>query len=216
MNAPALPGSSVRSLADLHAAFLTILPRIELHGRCYFRHKKGEKRDEAICEMIALAWKWFVTLAERGKDATQFASALASFAARAVNSGRRLCGQERAADVLSPLAQQQIGFTVTSFPDGSSLSDNVFSEALIDNTQTPVPEQVAFRLDFPAWRLSRSERDRRLLDDLMLGERTKDVAEKYGLTWGRISQLRRDFHQDWLRYCDPEEAAQQADGEPRE
>jgi len=64
------------SSAELHAAFLTILPRIELHGRCFFRHKKGDKRDETIAEMVALAWKSFVNCARNGKDATTFPMAL--------------------------------------------------------------------------------------------------------------------------------------------
>jgi hypothetical protein len=58
-----------------------------------------------------------------------------------------------------------------------------------------------FRIDFPAWRASRTERDRRILDDLMLGERTLDVAAKYGLSPGRVSQLRREPHDDWERFC---------------
>jgi hypothetical protein len=186
---------------QLHAAFLTILPRIQLHGRVYFRHKKPEKRDEAIAEMVALAWKSFVNCARNGKNPLEFPMALARRAAQAVHNGRRLCGQEKIKDVLSPRAQQQHNFTVVSLPEGSSLNGNVFDEALIDNTQTPVPEQVSFRLDFPAWRLTRSDRDRRVIDDLMRGERTLDVADKHGLTAGRVSQLRRDFQQDWERFC---------------
>jgi hypothetical protein len=58
----------------------------------------------------------------------------------------------------------------------------------------PLPDGRLGRLDFLAWRLTRSDRDRRLLDDLMLGERTMDVADKHGLTAARISQLRRGFH----------------------
>jgi hypothetical protein len=201
LNTPDRTVDTPAALVALHAAFLTILPRIELHGRCYFRHKPREKRDEAIAEMVALAWKWFVNLARRGKDATTFPTALACYAARAVHNGRRLCGMERTKDVLSPRAQQLQGFTVSSLPDGSTLSTSVFSEALLDNTLTPVDEQVAFRIDFPAWRLTRCDRDRRVIDDLMLGERTMDVAERYGLTAGRISQLRRDFSQDWRRFC---------------
>ena len=194
MDAPA------RSPEELHAAFLTILPRIELHGRCFFRHKKGDKRDEAIAEMVALAWKSFVNCARNGKDATTFPMALARFAAQAVHNGRRLCGQEKIKDVLSPRAQREHNFTVVSLPEGSSLNGNIFDEALIDNTRTPVDEQVAFRLDFPAWRRTRSDRDRRVIDDLMVGERTMDVADKHGLTAARISQLRRDFYQDWTKF----------------
>jgi hypothetical protein len=192
----------------LHAAFLTILPRIELHGRVYFRHKKGDKRDEAIAEMVALAWKSFVNCVRNGKNPLEFPMALARRAAQGVHNGRRLCGQEKIKDVLSPRAQQQHNFTVVSLPEGSSLHGNVFDEALIDNTQTPVPDQVSFRIDFPAWRLTRSERDRRVIDDLMLGERTLDVADKHGLTAGRVSQLRRDFQQDWERFCNLDDELQ--------
>ena len=78
---------------------------------------------------------------------------------------------------------------------------DALEEILQDNHQTPVPDQVTFRQDFPAWRLTRCERDRRLVDDLMVGERTLDVSAKHGLSPGRISQLRRDFLEDWNRFC---------------
>jgi hypothetical protein len=86
-------------------------------------------------------------------------------------------------------------------PEVSTLSDNPLAEALHDNTQTPPDEQCAFRIDFPAWRATHAERDRRLLDDLMVGERTLDVAGKYGLSPGRVSQLRRELHDDWEFFC---------------
>jgi hypothetical protein len=63
-----------------------------------------------------------------------------------------------------------------------------------------VPDQVAFRCDFPVWRRTRNARDRRLIDDLMVGERTHEVAERYGLSPARVSQLRREFHADWERF----------------
>src|SRR5205823_2266207 len=109
--------------------------------------------------------------------------------------------QDRARDVLSPLAQARYGFAVASIPDGSSLSGNVLDEALHDNTRTPVDEQVCFRLDFPAWLNTLSDRDRRVVADLMAGERTLDVADKYGLSQGRVSQLRREFMVRWRRFC---------------
>src|SRR5262249_39097625 len=107
---------------------------------------------------------------------------------------------ENSKDVLSPTARRN-GFTVHSLPDRSSMDGSILEEALQDNTQTPVDEQVCFRLDFPAWLLTRSDRDCRMVLDLMRGERTLDVARKYGTTPGRISQLRRDFHQDWSQFC---------------
>jgi hypothetical protein len=194
------------SLDHLHTRFLAIVPRIRRHGQICFRHLRcPDLREDAICEMVGLSWLWFVRLAEKGKDATQFASTLATFAARTVRAGRRLTGMERAQDVLSPRTQQRLGFVVASFLSGSSLHGNVLDEVLHHNTQTPVPEQVSFRCDFPAWRSTRTERDRRLLDDLMLGERTSAVSQKYHLTAGRVSQLRRDFSEDWQRFCRTDE-----------
>jgi hypothetical protein len=75
-------------------------------------------------------------------------------------------------------------------------------ERLRDNTLTPVPEQAAFRIDFPVWRCTRTERDRRVIDALMAGGRTRDVSQMFGLSPGRVSQLRRDFLEDWRRFTD--------------
>jgi len=190
------------SLADLHARFLQIRERIENHARIYFRQVKcWFKKADYIADTVALAFKWFKRLAQKGKDATQFASVLASYAARAVKSGRRVTGQLKAQDAMSEVAQQRHGFYVGKIPDFSTLSENPLAEALIDNTRSPVPEQVQFRLDFPSWLRTRTNRDRRIIGDMMVGQRTLDLAKKYGISPGRISQLRREFHDDWQRFC---------------
>jgi DNA-directed RNA polymerase specialized sigma24 family protein len=187
---------------QLHARFLALLPRIELHARIYFGHVKcPQRKEDCVQEAVAIAWKWFVRLAERGKDATAFVSALATLAARAVRSGRRVCGQERAKDVLSPLAQRRHGFVVEKLPDYSTLSGTPAEEALRDNTRSEVPAQVAFRLDFPAWRTTLTDRDRRMADDLMVGERTQDVARRFGISPARVSQKRREFQDAWAAFC---------------
>jgi hypothetical protein len=157
--------------------------------------------------MVALCWKWFVRLAERGRDATRFPSALATYAAKAVRSGRRLTGMERAKDVLSPLAQQRQGFAVGKLPDRGTLNGSPLEEALRDNTRSPVGEQAAFRLDFPAWLLTLTRRDRRLVEGMALGHRTLDLARKFRLSAGRVSQLRRGFKRGWDRFTAPGDAA---------
>ena len=118
-----------------------------------------------------------------------------------MKSGRRLCGQERVNDVLSPLAQQKCHFAVEKLPDFSTLHGSPLEEALHANMVSPVLEQVAFRLDFPAWLTSLTKRDHAIVEDLMLGERTLDVAAKYGLSPARISQKRREYCQDWQSFC---------------
>ncbi len=98
--------------------------------------------------------------------------------------------------------QMRHSFGVGKLLDYSTLSENPLAEALIDNTQTEVPEQVAFRIDFPAWRRSRSRRDRRIIDDMAIGERTLDLSRKHRLSPARVSQLRREFHDDWRRFTE--------------
>jgi hypothetical protein len=194
----------------LHRQFLSILPRIERHANIYFRHVKClQKRADLIAETIAHCWKWFCDLAGRGKDATRFPATLAYVATRHVKNGRRLCGAEPLDDVMSSRAQHRHGFFVQGLPSYETAEgNNEALDALRDNTQTPPPDQAAFRIDFPAWRRTRTERDRRVIDELMRGERTKDVSKRHGLTAGRISQLRRDFRHDWNLFCGDDDSDQ--------
>jgi len=165
--------SSIKPV-DLQVRFLTILPRIKTHAGIYFRHVKCcFKKSDFIAEVLALAWRWFVRLAQRGKDATQYPSVLATFAARAVNAGRRLCGQLKAKDVCNERTQRRHGFKVEPLPLstrtcheelnglGGQRHLDAYEERLHENTMTPVDEQAAFRIDFPDWLTTRTERDRR-------------------------------------------------------
>lgn len=197
-----MPAPATMRLCALQLAFLSILPRIERHGRVYFRHIRcPDRKADVIAEMVALSWRWFVRLAQRNKDATRFPSVLATFAARAVHSGRRLAGACKAKDALSPVAQRRYGFAVGRLPDFSTLHGNPLSEALQDNTRSPVPDQVAFRFDFPAWLSSLGARNRGIAQDMAQGHRTGELADTYGLSPARVSQLRREFYMDWQTFC---------------
>jgi len=202
MNTQTIPAEG--AVERHHAAFLSILPKITRHGRVSFRHLRcRDKRDDCIAEMVALSFQWYLRLIERGKDPTQFPTALATYAARAVRSGRRLCGQEKGGDVLSPLAQVRHSFNTQTIPEyDTSTADNTTLDALRDNTATPPPDQAHFRVEFPRWVKTYADRERRLIHDMMQGERTHTLAEKYGLSPGRISQRRRDFMVDWNHFCD--------------
>jgi hypothetical protein len=187
---------------SLQSRFLELLPRIELHARICFRDVRcPQRRDDLVAEAVSLAWLWYVRLARRGKDAADFPSTLAGYAARAVRSGRRLCGQEAANDVCSPGPQRRGGLRVCGLPYPDDHGGGALHEALRDNTRSEVPEQAAFRLDFPAWLATLSRRDRRLLGQLMLGERTCDVARRFGVSAARVSQLRRRFKEEWEHFC---------------
>jgi hypothetical protein len=120
---------------------------------------------------------------------------------------------EKSRDALNPQAQRRHNFKVESLshstrcgyerlygePYGQKDMD-AFEERLRDNTQSPVPDQAAFRIDYPLWLLRLGARNRDIATDMAQDLRTGELAAKYGTSPGRISQLRREFHTDWLRF----------------
>ena len=64
-----------------------------------------------------------------------------------------------------------------------------------------MPDQVQFRLDFPAWVGSLAAAKRRVLDRLLAGERTADVAAAAGVSAARVSQVRAELRADYARFC---------------
>jgi hypothetical protein len=185
---PVIPDLSM--LDTLHARFLSeVFPCVGRHALVYFRRVRCPHRlPDAVAEVVAVCWRWFLKLCQRGRDVRGFVSALAAYAARHVGSGRRLCGQERSKDAMSPLAQRRWGFTVQTLPAyETGTADNATIDALKDNTRTPPDEQAAFRCDYPAWLAQLGERNRRIARDMALGERTRDPADRCGTSQARIS-----------------------------
>ncbi len=65
-----------------------------------------------------------------------------------------------------------------------------------DRHATPA-DVAATRIDFDAWLRSMPPRQRAIAEVLATGEGTTLVARRFGLTAGRISQLRRKLHRSW-------------------
>ena len=206
--------SSPPTSASLHETFMAVLPKIETHASIAFRHIKcPATRADKIAETIALGWKWFVRLHERGKDINEFVMHFVALVARAVKSGRRVAGMAKAKDLMNERCQARHGFKVEALPTSPRASYearyskphgqqdyDAFEERLADNVITPPPDAAAFRIDFPVWRGTWSERDRRLIDLLMLDTPTKEAASLFGVSPGRVSQKRLQFHEDWRQY----------------
>ncbi|HVS38469.1 MAG TPA: hypothetical protein VMS17_23120 [Gemmataceae bacterium] len=182
-----------------------------MHAEISFRDVRcPDLRADKGSEAVAVAWKWFRRLAERGRDAADFPAAFATYAARAVRCGRRLCGQEKAKDVLSSAAQRRRGFRLESLPSstrvpfddlcarphGQDLRD-AFEERLRDNRFAP-PPAAAFRIDFPDFVAGLPQRDRQMALFLSLGNAASDAAARFRLSPGRVTQLRQRCRREWL------------------
>src|SRR5262249_41530432 len=145
--------------ADPQTTFLEHLPRFRAHARYAFRQVRcPDTRADLMAETLALAWRHFAALALRGRHPEAFVTTLALRCSQAVKAGRRLAGSDRSTDALSPVARARHGFAVRPLWNPTPVIDPQFedgddlAEVLAGNTRTPVPSQVAFRLDFPRWR----------------------------------------------------------------
>ena len=181
------------------AGFLAVLPAIQTHARIQFRKLPPERREDAIQEAISSACYSYHRLAVRGRLHVVRPSMLATYAVNYVRNFRHLGGrQDSARDVMSPLCQRRHGVRVHEFQAAQS-GDIVdgWRYLTLPNRKAKIPDLAAFRVDFAAWLRSLSHRDRRIVDRLACGDRTMEVADKFRLTWGRVSQLRRRFERDW-------------------
>jgi DNA-directed RNA polymerase specialized sigma24 family protein len=187
---------------QIRVSFLAVLPHIEQVARACFRSVYcGDRRQECISETVALCWLWHRRLEGAGRDSSPFITAMTYFAARAVKSGRRLCGQESAGDVLSRLCQSRRGFRVREFQDDTVPQSDVLNEALRGNTRTPTYDQAEFRIDFSDWRSTLDSRHQRIVDSMMEARSTSEIARQFGVSPGRVSQLRREFHAAYSAFC---------------
>jgi DNA-directed RNA polymerase specialized sigma24 family protein len=178
-----------------------LVPQVRAHAEYAFRFVRCEQaRADCVAETVALAWKGFLALARRDKDPSTFVTTFARRCTQAVRAGRRLAGRESGRDVLAPAARHGRGFTVGRLPDHTTPHGGAWQEGLVDNTRSRVDEAVALRCDFRCWLGTLAERDRRLVEDMTLGHRTGELARMFGISAGRVSQLRRQYHAAWRRF----------------
>jgi hypothetical protein len=210
------PAVSRLTVETMQTDFLALEPTTRNIALAYFRHVScPHRKQDCVCEAVALAWAWYVRLRAKGRDPADFAVTFARLAAKAVGSGRRVCGRERTHDASSPVCQWRRGFTVSPISSLSHPDGTAFDWAVRDNSQTPIPDQVQFRCDFPSWMRGLSELKKRVVESLALGHRTGDVARAAAVSSARISQMRRELRADYMTFCvdDPKESQ---DRRPRE
>jgi DNA-directed RNA polymerase specialized sigma subunit len=66
------------------------------------------------------------------------------------------------------------------------------------------------RCDFSDWLKSLKRRDRRIAEVLAVGERTQNVAKRFKVSAGRVSQLRRELAESWRAFVGDEPAPEAA------
>ena len=188
--------SAAIQAANWQAGFMKILPTVQTHAKIQFRRLSAEQREDAIQEAIASACVSFQVLAAKGRLHLARPSTIANYAVNHVRNGRHVGGhQDAAGDAISPAACRRHGIRVCSLP-----GDHGLKGFFIADRKTNIPELAAFRIDFADWLSMFSRRDRRIIAALGSGARNAVVAQSFGISEGRVSQLRRQYEREWISF----------------
>ena len=181
---------------DQQEQFLEMLPLIRTLASRAFRRLDAEHRDDLVQEVIANAYCTFVSLVQRGKADTAYATPLANFAIRQTIAGRRVGSSSRLYDVTSPFAQSAREIRVERLDS----EQGTLRAALIEDRRATPADTAAARIDVAAWFHKMSESHRRIAQALAIGETTSNVAREFNLSSARVSQIRGLLKKSWDRF----------------
>jgi hypothetical protein len=177
-----------------------MLPVIHAYARGAFAHLNPDARQDMIQEVIANALVAYVRLYQQGRVALAYPTVLARYGVAQVRDGRRVGTKLNIKDPLSRYCQKRKGVVVERL-DVFDEEEDAWAEAVVQDTRTAtVPDIVSFRVDFADWLASLCRRDRRIAESLAIGNRTSDVAQRFDVSAGRVSQLRRELATSWKAF----------------
>jgi hypothetical protein len=146
---------------------------------------------------LANAFCAFDRLVQRRKEADDHPTPLAWYAIKQVRTGRRVGGKLNIDDITSPYARASRGIAAERRGKFDH-ENNEWRAVLVEDRRAGPAEIAASRIDVAAWFRSLDRTKRRIAKLLARGEATGTVARKFGLSPGRISQLRAELQQSWL------------------
>ena len=187
-----------------HAKLLAMLPTIIRYAKRAFRGCDPEARQEAVQNVVANTTAAVAGLAKRGKLDLAYPTVLAKFGIRQTLDHRKTGSSLNIKDVLSKCCQEHKGVMVERLDKFNEQEDCWEEAVVVDTRNAPVPATVAFRVDFKDWLKSLHPRDRKVARYLSLGHRNADAARKFGVSQGRISQLRRESATNWRKFIGEE------------
>jgi hypothetical protein len=185
-----------RRPADWQRRFLEILPAIQRQARFAFRKLNPEEREEALADVAAQAFCGYCLMVDSGKQSLAFPTPLARFAIARYRAGRRAGTKRNVRDISSPYAQAVKGIVLERLDQFDS-REGQWREVLVEDRKSGPAETAAARIDVAAWLKSLSRRKRKIAETLARGETTSAAASLFGLTAGRVSQLRKELQRNW-------------------
>jgi hypothetical protein len=175
------------------SAFVAMMPEIEQKLHLAFCRLDPEAREDAMEEGVVHSLLAYSRLHEEGRAEVATPSSLAWYSSRHVKRGRPAGGRMNGKEPLSRYGQ------ISNDIEIERQSGN-WIDTLVEDSRAAVPDQVAAKMDVGAWFATLTKRMKEIAEDLAFGCSTSEVAEKHGVTAGRISQLRRVLEESWAAF----------------
>ena len=203
-----VPSGPARASVHDGQGFLKYMPAVATHAAISFRRLPPADREDAIAEAVAAGFLNYESARRRGQLESVKPSMLAHYGVLHVRSGKHVGGSmDSKKDVMSFRAQQAGRFRVVGLPwdnvhayDALKAPERVWRLRLIDDSRTPIPDQVRFRVDFSAFMGKQDGRTRKALALLAAGHKRCEVAEKLGVTPPAVTQRLARIEREWAAY----------------
>jgi hypothetical protein len=179
-------------------SFMALLAKMNPHFKFFaerVRRRKGVEVEDVMQELTGFALVNYISLVRRGKEV--FYSPILKYAILRYKEGRRFAGSSTI-DVTSERTQTMGRSEVCCF--SQIIDEGKDTMDFMEDRRTNVAGSAQFKLDFEEWLRRQTPRDRKIILDLMVGETTGDVAKKYGVSAGLISQYRKRYGNNWNAY----------------
>ena len=182
-----------RNETTWQSKFVAMMPEIQQKLRRAFCRLDPEAQEDAMEEGIVHSLLVYLRLHEQGRAEVATPSSLAWYSSQLVKRGRPTSGKMNCKEPLSRYGQISHDIEV------ERQSGN-WIDAMVEDKRAPVADQVAAKMDVGAWFATLTKRMKEVAKDLAFGCSTSEVAEKHGVSAGRISQLRRVLEESWAAF----------------
>jgi hypothetical protein len=189
------------------ASFDVLLDRMMPHFKFFaqrVRRPKGIDIEDIIQDLSGMALLSYNSLVRRGKEV--FFSPILNYAIKHYRQGRRFTGSN-STDVHSEETQRlgRSKLHQLSEYDDEQVNKGLDTREFMEDRRVNVADTVQFVIDYEDWLSNQSARDQQIIKDLSYGYTTGDVAKKYAVSDGLISQYRKRYGNSWKTFIDPAE-----------
>lgn len=181
------------SLQDFKDFFSAHYDQLVSMAKSHFppTHYNRDQREELTAVTMAICWRWAVAHYVQGgiteDNAWRWIKNHLFYAVKQARSGRDLPREDGHRGEGSPVADIMSRKVRRNRVRISEVAIYFCSD------DTPIPDQVSFRIDFPAFLDTLSERQRLIIGELMRGTAQSEIAHIFGISTARISQMKREF-----------------------